>query len=136
MRKENEMLIAVAAKSSDPNSEVYSRFCTARCFHVINTGTHETEVVENIPECDPLSKVETRAAGLVMEKGVDMVLAGLCGPNAYRCLCAAGIQLIMAVQGKVQDVVDSLHIEEDEPMLCDEDECPTSPDAESWWNWR
>jgi predicted Fe-Mo cluster-binding NifX family protein len=130
------MVIAVAAKSHDPESEVDSRFCTANCFHLVNTGTHEIEVIDNISARGPVQKVETRAAGLIMEKGADMVLAGLCGPKAYECLCAARIRLVADIHGTVKDVVKSFEYEVEQDGVMDEDECPICLEAESWWNWK
>jgi predicted Fe-Mo cluster-binding NifX family protein len=130
------MVVAVAAKSREPESEVYSRFCTAKCFHLYDTETNRVEVIENHIENAAGRKVETIAAGLIMEKGADLVLAGVCGPTAYRCLNAAGIQLIAAVHGKVNDVMHSMHFHDDDLVLCDEDECPICRQAGSDWNWK
>ena len=35
-----------------------------------------------------------------------------------------------------RDVVEALHLNEVDLLLCDEDEMPIDQNAESWWNWR
>jgi predicted Fe-Mo cluster-binding NifX family protein len=42
---------------------------------------------------------------MIAGKGVEVVLTGNCGPNAYEVLSAAGIKVVTGVAGKVQDAV-------------------------------
>jgi predicted Fe-Mo cluster-binding NifX family protein len=44
-------------------------------------------------------------AQLVLDRGVHTVLTGNCGPNAYRTLEAAGIEVVTGVSGNVRDAV-------------------------------
>jgi len=42
---------------------------------------------------------------MIASKGVQVVLTGNCGPNAYQVLSAAGLQVITGVSGKIRDAI-------------------------------
>jgi len=69
----------------------------------------EFEVVDN-------SRVMAgRRAGLptaqmIIDKGVDVVITGNCGPNAMQILSSAGVKVITDVSGSIQDVLSSYKI--------------------------
>ena len=122
------MVIAIAANSKDPNSVVGSRFCTAKYFHLIDSKTHEVNIIDNNQSNCGLSEVEQNAADLIIGNGVKLVLAGQCGPSAFEFLSSAGVQVVAAVQERIEDVADDY-------CFCDDDN-EYSPNAEPWWNWR
>ncbi|GAG79825.1 unnamed protein product, partial [marine sediment metagenome] len=43
---------------------------------------------------------------IMADKGVETVLTGSCGPNAFQTLQAAGIKVITGVTGTVQGAID------------------------------
>ena len=47
------------------------------------------------------------AAQMIAGKGIEAVLTGNCGPNAYQVLSPAGIKVITSVSGKVSDAIQS-----------------------------
>lgn len=122
------MVIAVAAKSNSAESEVGERFCTARCFQLIDTETHKVRVVDNGQELESTPEVQDRAADLMIDEDVDLVLADSYGPTALRVLTKAGIKAVGAVHGRVREIVENYEY--------DDDECPICAEAEPWWNWR
>ncbi len=99
------MKIAISATSPSLDAEVDPRFGRCQYFLIVDPDTMEFEAVENT------SGMASGGAGIasaqaVAGKGVQAVLTGHCGPNAYQTLSAAGIQVITEVSGKIKDVVE------------------------------
>ena len=122
------MVIAIAANSKDTNSIVGSRFCTSKYFHLIDSKTHEVKIIDNNQSNCGLSEVEKNAADLIIGNGVNLVLAGQCGPSAFKSLSSAGVQVVASVQEKIEDAVNNYVFWDDDNEY--------SLNAESWWNWR
>ena len=98
------MNIAISATSNDLNAEVDPRFGRCKCFLIVDTETLEYEVLDN-SNAIAAGGAGISAAQAVTEKGVQTVLTGNCGPNAYGVLSSAGIQVITGISGKVQDAI-------------------------------
>jgi predicted Fe-Mo cluster-binding NifX family protein len=122
------MVIAIAANSKDPESIVGSRFCTAKYFHLIDSETHDIKIIENEQSNGELSEVELKAADLIIDNGVKLVLAGNCGPVAFKSLSTAGIRVIAAVQEKIKQA--------SKDYCYWDDDNEYSLNAEPCWNWR
>jgi len=99
------MKIAVTSTSPDLEAEVDPRFGRCQYFIIADPETLEFEAVEN---SGALSGGGAGIAGgqLIAEKGVNVVLTGNCGPNAFQVLSSAGIQVITGVSGKVKHAVE------------------------------
>lgn len=99
------MKIAISTAGPSLDAEVDPRFGRCQYFLIIDPDTMEFEAMENT------SGMVSGGAGIagaqaVAGKGVQAVLTGHCGPNAYQTLSAAGIQVITEVSGRVKDVVE------------------------------
>lgn len=99
------MTIAVSAAGTSLDADVDPRFGRCQYFILADPETMEFEAVENS------SAMAAGGAGIataqtVVEKGVQAVLTGNCGPNAYQVLSAAGVQVITGVSGKIKDAVE------------------------------
>ena len=99
------MKIAISAAGMGLDAEVDPRFGRCRYFIIADTDTLAFEAVENT------SGMASGGAGIaaaqaVADKGVQAALTGNCGPNAYKTLEAAGIQVITGVTGKVRDAIE------------------------------
>jgi len=99
------MRIAVSTTGPTLDAEVDSRFGRCQYFIIVDPETMEFESLENS------SAMAGGGAGIstgqmVAGKGVEVVLTGSCGPNAYRVLSAAGLRVITGVSGKVKDAIE------------------------------
>jgi predicted Fe-Mo cluster-binding NifX family protein len=98
------MKIAVTATEPSLDAAVDPRFGRCPYFVIVETDDSAFEAVEN-PNAALGGGAGIQSAQLMNEKGVRFVLTGNCGPNAYRTLSAAGIEMIVGCSGVVRDVV-------------------------------
>jgi len=99
------MRIAIAATGPSLDDHVEARFGRCACFLIVDADTMEFEAVEN-PNIALGGGAGIQSAQLMAEKGVQAVLTGNCGPNAFRTFGAAGIQVIVGVSGVVREAVE------------------------------
>ncbi len=99
------MKIAISATAAGLDGEVDPRF--GRCQHlvIVNPDTMEFETLENS------GAMAEGGAGIataqrIIGKGVEAVLTGNCGPNAYQVLSAAGIKVVTGVTGSVRKALE------------------------------
>ena len=98
------MKIIVSASGQTLDANVDPRFGRCRYFIIVNSDNMKSEVVEN-SGAQAGGGAGVAAAQMIVGKGVDEVLTGNCGPNAFQVLSAAGIKVITGVSGKVVDSI-------------------------------
>jgi len=99
------MKIAVTATGPSLDDHVEPRFGRCPYFLIIETDTMEVEAMEN-PNIALGGGAGIQSAQIMAQKEVRTVLTGNCGPNAFRTLAAAGIQVIVGVSGVVREAVE------------------------------
>jgi predicted Fe-Mo cluster-binding NifX family protein len=100
------MKIAVATMKgglADEVSPVMGRCSTFTIVEIIGGRINETEVIKN-EFANSTGGVGIQAAQQVSKLGVEVLIAGNFGPNAFGVLEQAGIKLVQA-QGKVENAV-------------------------------
>ena len=100
------MKLCISSTGKDLSAAVDPRFGRAAGYVIVDTETGSFESVEN-PAAMAGGGAGTKAAQLVINKGVQAVLTGNIGPNAFAVLNAAGIKIYTGVSGTVQDAVDA-----------------------------
>jgi predicted Fe-Mo cluster-binding NifX family protein/NAD-dependent dihydropyrimidine dehydrogenase PreA subunit len=99
------MKICVSSQGNNLDSEVDPRFGRCQYFIVIDTDTMKYEAFENSSAALG-GGAGIQSAQFVSGKGVESVLTGNCGPNAFQVFDAAGIKVITGVSGKIKDAVE------------------------------
>ena len=99
------MRIAVSATGPSLDAEVDPRFGRCQYFVIVDPETMEFEAAENT-NVMASGGVGIASTQMVANKGVQAVLTGNCGPNAYQTLAAAGVQVITGVMGKIGDAIE------------------------------
>ncbi|MFC1920259.1 NifB/NifX family molybdenum-iron cluster-binding protein [Chloroflexota bacterium] len=99
------MKIAVSVMTPTLDTNIDPRF--GRCQHIliIDAETMQFEVIEN-SNTAASGGAGVSTAQMISGTGVDAVLTGNCGPNAYQVLETAGIKVITGVSGTAKDVIE------------------------------
>ncbi len=101
------MKIAVSATHRSLEADVDPRFGRCMCFVIVETEGNEIKDHEEISnEAIQASRgAGVQAAQIVANEGVEVVITGNIGPNAFNVLSQAGIKIITGVSGKISEVV-------------------------------
>ncbi len=99
------MKIAISAAGTSLDADAEPRFGRCPYFIIADPETMEFEAMDNSASM-AAGGAGISAAQAIVNKGVQAVLTGNCGPNAYQVLSAAGIQVVTGVSGKVRDVIE------------------------------
>ena len=98
------MKIAVAASRDGMDAEVDPYFGICRYFIIADKDTMEFESVDNSDIMNVGSDGVSKSK-MVIKRGAKAVLAGNCGPKAYKVLAKAGVEVITGISGRVRDAV-------------------------------
>jgi len=98
------MRIAISATGPTLDAEVDPRFGRCQYFIIVDPETMEFEAVEN-SNAMAAGGAGISTAQMIAGKGVEVVLTGNCGPNAYQVLSAAGLQVITGISGRISDAI-------------------------------
>jgi predicted Fe-Mo cluster-binding NifX family protein len=110
--------LKVAVSSTGPglDSQVDPRFGRCAYFIIVDTETMDFEAVEN-PNVMAMGGAGIQSAQLVANKGVEVVLTGNCGPNAFQTFSAAGVKIVVGVVGTVKESVERFKRGELQPTI-------------------
>ena len=99
------MKVAVSASGASLDSPVDPRFGRCPYFIIVDTETMKFEAIQNTSQYTPMG-AGIQAAQTVASKGVEAVITGNVGPNAYQALTAAGITIITGAAGTVREAIE------------------------------
>ena len=99
------MKIAVTSTGTDLQAEVDPRFGRARYILIVDSETMDFEALDNSENINALKGAGIQAAKMVAEKGVDVLLTGHCGPNAFKAMETAKVGVANNASGTVEEAV-------------------------------
>jgi predicted Fe-Mo cluster-binding NifX family protein len=101
-----QMKIAVSTAGQSLDEQVDPRFGRCQNFLIVDADTMEFEAVANTAATKG-GGAGIAAAQTIVDKGVEVVLTGNCGPNAFNVLEKAGIRVVTGVSGTIKEAVES-----------------------------
>ncbi len=99
------MKIAISANSGDPGAEFSARFGRCKYFLITDADLDDWQEVEN-PALDAQGGAGTQVVQLLANLGVEGVISGRYGPNAYEALQAAGMKGYLASSGSARELAE------------------------------
>ena len=108
------MKIAISSQGTGLSAQVDPRFGRCQYFIVIDPETMQFESLEN-SNIMAGGGAGISTAQVMVDKEVQVVLTGNCGPNAYETLSAAGIRVITGVSGTIQEAVNGYNADRFQP---------------------
>jgi predicted Fe-Mo cluster-binding NifX family protein len=104
-----EMKIAITSQDTDLDSPIDPRFGRAAYILIVDTDSYAVEVIDNSENLNAFKGAGIQAAATLSKSGVEVLLTGYCGPNAFKTLQAAGIKVVNDISGTVKDTVDAFN---------------------------
>ncbi len=99
------MKICVTATAGDLNAQVDPRFGRCQYFVIVDSETMAFEAMANEAIAAP-GGAGIQAAQAMVNKGVDVVISGNIGPNAFQVLSTAGVKIATGAYGTVQEATE------------------------------
>ena len=101
------MKIAITSQSRDLSSEMDPRFGRAKYLLVVDTETGDFQVHDNELNVNAAQGAGIQTGQNIANLGVEAVITGNVGPNAFKTLNVANIKIFLAEKQTVQDAIDS-----------------------------
>lgn len=100
------MSIAVSVSGNDLDAQVDPRFGRARGFLIVEPESMEFEYLDN-PNIDAPGGAGIQTGQMIANRGVEAVVTGNVGPNAYRVLETANVKIFTGATGSAREAVEA-----------------------------
>ena len=101
------MKIAITAQEKELSSEIDLSFGRAKWLIVVDTESGDFRAHDNAVNLNAVQGAGIQTGQNIANLGVEAVITGNVGPNAFKTLNAADIKIFLAEKQTVQDAIDS-----------------------------
>lgn len=98
------MKMCITAAGGSLESTVDPRFGRCQYFIIVDSDTMEFEAIEN-PSISATGGAGIQSAQSIANKGIEVLITGSIGPNAFPILDASGIKVVSVAGGSVADAI-------------------------------
>ena len=99
--------VVVTATGEGLDAQVDPRFGRAAAFVVVDLESGESFSIDNAAGVSAMGGAGVQAAEKVSRLGAGALITGHCGPNAFRTLNAAGVEIYIGANGTVAEAVEA-----------------------------
>ena len=100
------MKLAITSSGKDLDNEIDLRFGRAKGFIIYDLEANNFEYIDNIQNLEAAQGAGIQAAQNVVNKNVDAVISGHCGPKAFKVLSTSGVKIYTAEEGKISEILE------------------------------
>ena len=101
------MKIVITAQGKKLSSAIDLRFGRAKWLIIVDTESGDFQAHDNAVNVNAAQGAGIQTGGNVANLGVEAVITGNVGPNAFKTLNAANVKVFLAEKQTVQQVIDS-----------------------------
>ena len=101
------MKVVITAQGNELSSEIDLRFGRAKWLIVVDTESGDFQAHDNAVNLNAVQGAGIQTGQNIANLGVEAVITGNVGPNAFKTLNAANIKVFLAEKQTVQDAMDS-----------------------------
>ena len=101
------MKVAISSSGRTLQSNVDSRFGRCPYFLIYDTDSGDIKAIENQSR-QAMGGAGIQAAQMVSDKKVEAVITGNIGPNAFKVLSSASINVFSGVTGTVEEAIEKI----------------------------
>jgi len=101
------MKIAVTAQGKELDSQIDQRFGRAKWIIVVDSETGDFAAHDNVVNLNAVQGAGIQTGQNIANLGVEAVITGNVGPNAFKTLNAANVKMFLAEKQTVQNAIDS-----------------------------
>jgi predicted Fe-Mo cluster-binding NifX family protein len=102
------MICCMSATEPNLDAQLDPRFGRCAYLLIVNTDTMQFSAIPNLGT-DAIGGTGIHAAQMITNEGAKVVIAGNVGPNSFKALSAAGIDVITGASGTVREVVEKFN---------------------------
>jgi predicted Fe-Mo cluster-binding NifX family protein len=99
------MKIAIPASSDKLEANLDPRFGRCQYFLIVDSDSMDFNAIPN-DSINAAHGAGIQAAQIIANMGVDVVITGNVGPNAFNVLFASGIKIVTGASGNIKDVIE------------------------------
>ncbi len=101
------MKIAITAQDKELSSKIDLRFGRAKWLIIVDTETGDFQAHDNTVNLNTAQGAGIQTGQNIANLGVEAVITGNVGPNAFKTLNAANIKIFLAEKQTAQEAIDS-----------------------------
>ncbi len=100
------MKIAITSSGENLDNEIDLRFGRTKGFIIYETNDASFEFIDNVQNLEAAQGAGIQAAQNVVNKNIEAVITGHCGPKAFKVLSTSGVKVYTVETGKISEIIE------------------------------